>query len=153
MMAETTLTALVRINLVASVAIVLVIALRPFVLRWLGGSVAYWFWLVVPIAAAASMLPARWFNPLAHLAAVRIRADQEIACDAAVIAARPAARRAYGQALIKTQVAPVFLRLGCTWSSRSPRRLAERISTLGRPSLSRRGAIVDDETVFIRRHR
>jgi beta-lactamase regulating signal transducer with metallopeptidase domain len=282
MMAETTLTALVRINLVASVAIVLVIALRPFVLRWLGGSVAYWFWLVVPIAAAASMLPAReaivviqptanllveavpagpgaivpapadgtsvrlaatggvpvpafadlllvawllgavallvrsiaitrrlaadpsigpalvgvlrprlvlppdfssrfdaeeralilahedmhrasghtivnalvevarcacWFNPLAHLAAVRIRADQEIACDAAVIAARPAARRAYGQALLKTQVAPVFLRLGCTWSSRSTRRLAERIATLSRPSLSRRGAIVGASAV------
>ena len=58
MTAETTLAALVRMNLAASVAIVLVIALRPLVLRWLGGSVAYWFWLVVPAAAAASMLPA-----------------------------------------------------------------------------------------------
>jgi beta-lactamase regulating signal transducer with metallopeptidase domain len=59
MTAETILTALVRINLAASVAIVLVLALRPLVLRGLGASVAYWFWLVVPIAAAASILPAR----------------------------------------------------------------------------------------------
>ena len=59
MAAETILTALLRINLVASVAIVLVLALRPLVLRWLGASIAYWLWLIVPIAAAASFLPAR----------------------------------------------------------------------------------------------
>ena len=31
-----------------------------------------------------------WFNPLVHLAARWIRVDQEFACDAAVIAQRPA---------------------------------------------------------------
>jgi beta-lactamase regulating signal transducer with metallopeptidase domain len=284
MTAETVLTALTRINLVASVAIVLVLTLRPLVLRWLGASVAYWLWLVIPIAAAASFLPAReeivliqpsaslavaeeparpvetspappngasaqvpqtpvvslaaladllvavwllgaaalfarsivstrrlaadpsvgpalvgvlrprlvlpadfetrfdaderalilaheevhrisghtvinalveiarctcWFNPLAHLAAIRIRTDQELACDAAVIAARPSARRTYGQALLKTQVAPAFLRLGCTWTSRSGKRLGERVAMLGRPSLSRRGAVVGVSAVAV----
>ncbi len=283
MTAETILTALIRINLVASVAIVLVLALRPWVLRWLGSSIAYWLWLVVPIAAAASFLPVReqivlvplsasrtvtesagpvetspaprarasaevattpvtsllaladvlvavwllgagallvgsivrtrrlaadpsvgpalvgvlrprlvlpadfetrfdaeertlilahehvhrvsghtivnalieivrctcWFNPLAHLAAIRVRTDQELACDAAVIATRPSARRTYGQALLKTQVAPAFLRLGCTWTSRSGKRLGERIEMLGRPSLSRRGAVLGASAVAV----
>ena len=259
MTAETLLAALLRINLVASAAILLVLLLRPWVLRWLGARVAYWLWLVVPIAAAASFVPPRervvvvprpevvmvapestdataaapatvegppapvaatpfvslpaladvlvavwllgtglllvrsivstrrlaadpsvgpalvgvlrpklvlpadfetrfdaqeralilaheavhrvsghtvvnglvevarcasWFNPLVHLAAIRIRADQELACDAAVIAARPAERRAYAQALLKTQIAPAFLPLGCTWTSPSAKRIA-----------------------------
>jgi beta-lactamase regulating signal transducer with metallopeptidase domain len=284
MTAEAILTTLVRVNLVASIAIVLVLAARPLVLRWLGARVAYWFWLVVPIAAAASLLPAReervpmpataslvadevptdrteasptpsaeasvraaqspvaslsafaevlvalwligaaallvrsiastrrlaadpsigpalvgvlrprlvlpadfmtrfdaeeralilahedvhrvsghtvvnalveiarcacWINPLAHVAAARIRTDQELACDATVIAARPAARRSYAQALLKTQIAPTFLPLGCTWTSRSGKRLGERIAMLGRPSLSRRGAIVGTTAVSI----
>jgi beta-lactamase regulating signal transducer with metallopeptidase domain len=284
MTAENILTTLIRLNLVGGVAILLVLALRPVVLRRLGASVAYWFWLVVPMAVAASFLPARevlvrsapaasfaaeeaaagegetspvlpdgavarvvrtpvvslpaladllvaawllgaaallarsvvstrrlaadpsvgpalvgvlrprlvlpadfetrfdaeeralilahedthrvsghtlinalvelarcacWFNPLAHLAAVRIRTDQELACDAAVIAARPAARRAYGQALLKTQVAPAFLRLGCTWTSGSGKRLGERIAMLSRPSLSRRGAVAGAGAVAV----
>jgi beta-lactamase regulating signal transducer with metallopeptidase domain len=277
MTVETVLAALVRIELVASVAILLVLALRSFVLRRLGATVAYWLWLIVPIAAAASFVPARervvlidpyanvviadeqsapteiaspapntpparaastpvisslpagadllvavwllgagallarsivstrrlaadpsvgpalvgvfrpklvlpadfatrfdteerslilaheqvhrvsghtvvnalvefarcasWFNPLAHLAALTLRTDQELACDAAVIAARPTARRVYAEALLKTQVSQAFLPLGCTWSSRSGQRLGERIAMLGRPSLSRRGAV------------
>ena len=59
MTAEAILSAVVRINLVASVAILLVLALRPFVLRWLGARIVYWLWLVVPIAAAASFIPPR----------------------------------------------------------------------------------------------
>ena len=45
-----------------------------------------------------------WFNPLVHLAARWIRFDQELACDAAVIAERPGLRRPYAEALLKTQV-------------------------------------------------
>ncbi|HEY7670723.1 MAG TPA: M56 family metallopeptidase [Gammaproteobacteria bacterium] len=276
MIAETIFAALLRIEIVASIAIVLVLALRPLVLRHVGATVAYWLWLIVPVAAAGSFLPARervvlidpyanvvvaqneiaptetappapntasatvtpatatslpaladlalvvwllgagallarsivstrrfaadpsvgpalvgvfrpklvlpqdfearfdrderalilaheqvhrvsghtvvnalvelarcasWFNPLAHLAALTLRTDQEHACDAVVIAARPTARRAYAEALLKTQVSPAFVPLGCTWTSRSGQRLGERIALLGRPSLSRRGAV------------
>jgi beta-lactamase regulating signal transducer with metallopeptidase domain len=282
MTAETMLAALVRLNLVASVAILVVLLLRSWVLRWLGASIAYWLWLVVPITAAASLLPARerivvgpevvtltreapgqvaagveapagasarvaapprvflpalddslvavwllgavvlfvrsivrtrrlaaeptigpalvgvlrprlvlpvdfetrfdaeeralvlaheevhrvsghtivnalvevarcasWFNPLAHLAAGCVRADQELACDAAVIAARPSSRRAYAHALLKTQIAPAFLPLGCVWTSRSARHLRTRIGMLGRPSLGRRGAVAGAAAVAI----
>jgi beta-lactamase regulating signal transducer with metallopeptidase domain len=283
MIAETILTTLLRLNLVASVAIVLVLAMRPFVLRRAGASIAYWLWLVVPIVAAASFVPAReqilliepyanvavaedpieagldstppppgalipvvaksidlprladvlvalwlfgaaallirsivstrrvasdpsagpaligvvrpklvlpadfatrfdaeeralilvhedihrasghtvvnafvelarcisWFNPLAHVAANRFRTDQELACDAAVIAARPTARRAYARALLKTQISPAFLPLGCTWTSRSGKRLGQRIALLARPSLSRGGAIAGAVTVAV----
>jgi beta-lactamase regulating signal transducer with metallopeptidase domain len=283
MIAETILTTLVRVNLVASIAILLVLAVRPFVLRRLGASVAYWLWLIVPIVSAASFVPAReqivliepyasvvvaedpvtpavdslpsqagalipvapasidlptltdvlvglwllgaatllirsivstrrvaidpsagpaligvlrpklvlpvdfetrfdaeeralilvhedihrasahtvvnalvevarcisWFNPLAHVAANRFRTDQELACDAAVIAARPTARRAYARALLKTQISPAFLPLGCTWTSRSGKRLGQRIALLGRPSLSRGGAIAGAVSVAV----
>jgi beta-lactamase regulating signal transducer with metallopeptidase domain len=284
MTAEAMLAALVRIELIASVAILLVLGFRPLVLRQLGATVAYWLWLVVPIAAASSFLPARervvvidpyasaslaeheipltetespassaasarsastpvislptfadvlivvwllgagallarsivstrrlaanpsvgpalvgvfrpklllpedfearfnskertlilaheqvhrvsghtvvnalvefarcasWFNPLAHVAALGVRTDQELACDAAVIAARPTARRAYAEALLKTQVSPTFVPLGCTWTSRSGKRLGERIALLGRPSLTRRGAIAGAGAVAV----
>jgi beta-lactamase regulating signal transducer with metallopeptidase domain len=284
MSAETILTALVRANLVASVAILLVLVLRPFVLRRLGARVPYWLWLVVLFAAAVSFVPPRervvvapppeavmapqestdasvavpdttdrpvagvaapfvaplppladvlvavwllgaglllvrsivstrrlaadpsvgpalvgvlrpklvlpadfetrfdaqeralilaheavhrlsghtvvnglvevtrcasWFNPLVHFAALRIRTDQELACDAAVLAARPTERRAYAQALLKTQIAPALLRLGCTWTSPSAKRIGERIAMLGRPSLSRRAAFAGASTVAV----
>ena len=283
MTAETILTGLLRLNVIASAAILLVLLLRPVTLRLVGARVAYWLWLVVPFAMTASVLPARepivvvpapafvlatpeptdqgsdsvsppieestvaatrfvalppladvlvaiwllgacallarsivttrrlaadpqvgpalvgvlrpklvlpadfetrfdaqeralvlaheavhrvsghtvvnglvelarcasWFNPLAHLAALRIRADQELACDAAVIATRPTERRAYAQALLKTQIAPAFLRLGCTWTSPSARRMGERIALLGRPSLNRRAAAAGASVVAV----
>ena len=59
MTVEAILAALVRINVAASLAILLVLFTRPLVLRWLGAKVAYWIWLVVPVAVAASFLPPR----------------------------------------------------------------------------------------------
>lgn len=47
-----------------------------------------------------------WFNPLIHVGAAVLRIDQEIACDAAVLARHPKTRRAYGEAMLKTQLAP-----------------------------------------------
>lgn len=45
-----------------------------------------------------------WFNPLLWLAFARIRADRELACDAAVLGAETADQRcAYGHALLKLQ--------------------------------------------------
>ncbi|HEY9183254.1 MAG TPA: M56 family metallopeptidase, partial [Gammaproteobacteria bacterium] len=282
MIAEAILAALVRLNVVASVAILVVLALRPIVLRRLGANVAYWLWSIVPIVAIASFVPAReqvvvvppyastaitedsilavdastqpvgasipvpakagaaptladvamvlwllgaiallarsivatrrlardpsvgpalvgvlrprlvlpadfearfnaheralilahegmhrvsghtvvnalvevarclsWFNPLAHFAASRLRMDQELACDAAVIAARPHERRAYAQALLRTQLGTAFLPLGCTWTSRSAKRIAERIEMVGRASSSRRAKLAGAAGVLI----
>jgi beta-lactamase regulating signal transducer with metallopeptidase domain len=90
-----------------------------------------------------------WFNPFAHLAAARAREDQELACDAAVLATRPRARRAYAEALLKAQVGGAFLPLGCAWTSASGKRLADRIAMLGRRPLSRGGAIAGAIAVAI----
>ena len=57
MTAESVLLALMRINIVASATIVLVLVMRPSVLRWLSPKLTYGLWLIVPIAAAASLLP------------------------------------------------------------------------------------------------
>lgn len=275
--AESLVTALVRLQLAASAAILLVLLLRPLALRCCGAGSAYWLWLVVPLAAAASLLPAReqvvmipaasdipalrlqiepdliaggtqehattaqavqlvpedrsksglliglwllgtgallirsivntrrlasspsigpalvgvlrprlvlpqdfevrfnaeeralilaheemhrasrhalvnalvevarcasWFNPLAHLAAWRFRADQELACDTAVIAANPQARRAYAEALLKSQVAGVLVPMGCVWTSATAGRLAERIARLSAQLPGRRRRFV-----------
>ena len=44
-----------------------------------------------------------WFNPLVHIGANAMRVDQEMSCDAEVIARRPRVRRAYAETLLKTQ--------------------------------------------------
>jgi TonB family protein len=72
-----------------------------------------------------------WFNPLVHIAASRFRFDQELACDAAVIARFPEARRPYADAMLKTQLADIGLPAGCYWQSSHP--LKERISMLKQP--------------------
>lgn len=43
-----------------------------------------------------------WFNPLVHLAAQRFRQDQELSCDAIVMAQHPQQRRSYAEALLKS---------------------------------------------------
>mgnify|MGYP005751298895 CR=1 FL=1 len=77
-----------------------------------------------------------WFNPLVHLAAARLRFDQELACDADVLARHPRARRRYGEVMLKTQLADFGLPLGCHWQSCHP--LKERIAMLTRPLPSAR---------------
>jgi beta-lactamase regulating signal transducer with metallopeptidase domain len=44
---------------------------------------------------------ASWFNPSVHIAAACARLDQELACDAAVIALLPGGRRRYAETLVK----------------------------------------------------
>jgi beta-lactamase regulating signal transducer with metallopeptidase domain len=78
-----------------------------------------------------------WFNPLVHLAAYLIRLDQELACDAAVVRSRPAARALYARTLLKTQLAGSPLPLGCYWSPRGRHPLELRIAALKRTSKSR----------------
>ncbi|KFN51604.1 hypothetical protein N790_14615, partial [Arenimonas malthae CC-JY-1] len=72
-----------------------------------------------------------WFHPLVHVAAARLRLDQELACDASVLAHHPRARRAYATALLNTQLADLGLPVGCAWQSSHP--LAWRITMLSKP--------------------
>lgn len=86
----------------------------------------------IPAQALATLLRCVfWFNPLIHFAAARFRFDQELACDADVLAAYPNSRRAYGEAMLKTQLADFGLPVGCHWQSSHP--LKERISMLSKP--------------------
>lgn len=85
-----------------------------------------------------------WFNPLLHLAAGRFRHDQELACDAAVLARHPGAARRYGEAMLKTRLLTGGVPLACHWGRTHP--LKERIRMLTFPSVSPRrflaGALV-----------
>lgn len=82
-------------------------------------------------ALAAALRCLYWFNPLLHFAASRFRFDQELACDALVIARFPEARRSYADAMLKTQLADLGLPAGCHWQSSHP--LKERIAMLKSP--------------------
>jgi len=69
-----------------------------------------------------------WFNPLVHVAATLMRVDQELACDATVIARHPTSRRAYADAMLKTELADAALPVGCHW--RSNHSFEERLEML-----------------------
>jgi bla regulator protein blaR1 len=45
-----------------------------------------------------------WFNPLVHFVGMRFRADQELACDAAVVRDRPGSQRSYASAMLKSEL-------------------------------------------------
>jgi beta-lactamase regulating signal transducer with metallopeptidase domain len=79
-----------------------------------------------------------WFNPLIHVAAYFMRQDQELACDAAVMARHPGARRIYAEAMLKTQLADSPLPLGCYWPARGEHPLKQRIAMLKAPPAGRR---------------
>jgi hypothetical protein len=91
---------------------------------------------LVANAIAAALRCLFWFNPLMHFAATRFRHDQELACDAQVVQRHPQARRAYGEAMLKTQLARGALPLGCHWAQAHP--LRERIEMLKQPLHSMR---------------
>jgi beta-lactamase regulating signal transducer with metallopeptidase domain len=78
-----------------------------------------------------------WFNPAVHVLAHFLRIDQELACDAQVIAAHPQARRSYAEAMLKTQLAARPLPLGCYWLAEGAHPLADRIRLLARPDPGR----------------
>ena len=83
----------------------------------------------IPAQALATLLRCVfWFHPLVHAAAARFRFDQELACDAAVVARFPDSRRRYGDAMLKTQLAEFGLPVGCHWQSSHP--LKERVAML-----------------------
>ncbi len=82
-----------------------------------------------------------WFNPLIHIGANAMRIDQEMSCDAEVIARRPRVRRAYAETLLKTQLASRPLPVGCYWPAESQHPLAQRIGEIARPPISHRRRI------------
>jgi beta-lactamase regulating signal transducer with metallopeptidase domain/biopolymer transport protein ExbD len=71
-----------------------------------------------------------WFNPLVHVAAHYQRRDQEMACDATVLAHLEGRRGAYARALLKAQLVQDALPLGCYWPARSAHPLKARIALL-----------------------
>lgn len=92
-------------------------------------------------AVAALLRALFWFNPLLHVALRWFRLDQELACDARVLARFPEARRCYAGAMLKTQLGEAALMegpgpLGCGWFSPHP--LKERIAMLHHPLPGRR---------------
>lgn len=70
-----------------------------------------------------------WANPLAQIAADRFRFDQELACDATVMAMKPGRRRLYAEALLKA-VPTSPLALGCSWSAIGVAALETRMASL-----------------------
>lgn len=84
-------------------------------------------------ALAALLQCLMWFNPLAHMARAALRVDQELACDARVMAARGAEKRAYAEAMLKTQLAARALPLGCQWPPVGAKPLMQRIAMLAAP--------------------
>jgi beta-lactamase regulating signal transducer with metallopeptidase domain len=77
---------------------------------------------------------ALWCNPAVHVLAHYLRIDQELACDARVVAAHPTARRPYAEAMLKTQLAARPLPLGCYWPAAAAHPLAQRVRLLARPA-------------------
>jgi len=81
-------------------------------------------------ALAALLRCLCWFNPLIHLGARWLRIDQELACDASVVA-ESISRRDYAEALLKSQIVVASLPLGCNWPG-AQHPLIERIALLKR---------------------
>jgi TonB family protein len=73
----------------------------------------------------------QWFNPLLRLAQRAYRLDQELACDARVLALNPGSRRSYGEALLGSSSAHPAAPLGCPAFGTHP--LKERITMMTRP--------------------
>jgi beta-lactamase regulating signal transducer with metallopeptidase domain len=71
-----------------------------------------------------------WFNPLVHLAAREARIDQELACDATVVAGLRGGRRRYAETLLKTQLSTCNAPLGCHWATSRAHPLERRIAAL-----------------------
>jgi bla regulator protein blaR1 len=86
-------------------------------------------------ALGAASLCAFWFNPAMYWAMCLLRFDQDLACDAWVLAAAGRAhRRLYAGALLKAQLsgeAALPVPIACHWRSVHP--LKRRIAALRRP--------------------
>jgi TonB family protein len=86
-------------------------------------------------ALAAALQCLAWFNPLVHLGVRLMRIDQEIACDAAVLAQHPDAQRTYAEALMTTLDFSRSVPLGCHWPAAGQHPLMERVAMLNASSV------------------
>jgi beta-lactamase regulating signal transducer with metallopeptidase domain len=78
-----------------------------------------------------------WFNPVLHMGSHAMRLDQELACDAAVVARLPRERRRYAETLLRIGlVQQGAAPLTCHWASRRAHPLEARIALLARPAPS-----------------
>jgi hypothetical protein len=90
--------------------------------------------------AASVLFCLFWCNPATHFAMKRLRDDQELACDARVIRARPADRITYAQALLRALTDVRGVPVACSLNDRPS--LTERFAALTRrsPTPRRRAA-------------
>jgi beta-lactamase regulating signal transducer with metallopeptidase domain len=93
------------------------------------------------IGLALTLRSLAWFNPLAYIAVTKLRIDQELACDEAVVSCFPRSRRVYADALAKSQLAIRPLPLGCYWPSGTEHPLLERLSMLKTSRIGARSRI------------
>ncbi|MET3667862.1 M56 family metallopeptidase [Caulobacter sp. 1776] len=92
------------------------------------------------IIASAGVLG--WCNPMIALASRFVRIDQELACDATVVALRSDIRADYAKALMKAQLSVSTSPLACGWATHP---LILRVSLLNR----REPSLVRDITGFL----
>lgn len=94
-----------------------------------------------PIAnlAVAGCRVLGWCNPMVHVGAAFARIDQELACDATVLALRDNIRGDYAKALLKVSTSGLASPLACGWGTHP---LVLRVGFLGRiePSVRRQVA-------------
>jgi beta-lactamase regulating signal transducer with metallopeptidase domain len=97
-------------------------------------------------AAMALLRCLCWFNPLVHIGAMWLRRDQELACDAAAL--RHVPRIDYANALLKSQMRPMALPLGCAWPG-AEHPLTERVRLLKAPLPGRARRVAGMGTVLV----
>jgi beta-lactamase regulating signal transducer with metallopeptidase domain len=89
-----------------------------------------------------------WFNPFVHIAARVLRIDQELACDAAVLAGAEGARRRYAEAMLKTHLSTA-VPIGCAWPASDIASFKERIAMLKRNLPSRTQTLIGGAAILI----
>jgi beta-lactamase regulating signal transducer with metallopeptidase domain len=89
-----------------------------------------------------------WFNPFVHIGARALRVDQELACDAAVLAQSDGIRRRYAEAMLKTHIA-ASAPIGCAWPPSDLNALKERIAMLKRNLPSRTQTLLGGAAIVV----
>ncbi|HJS79398.1 MAG TPA: M56 family metallopeptidase [Vitreimonas sp.] len=89
-----------------------------------------------------------WFNPFVHVGARLLRIDQELACDAAVLAGAEGERRRYAEAMLKTHLSAA-VPIGCAWPASDVASFKERIAMLKRTLPSRKQTLLGAGAILL----